>query len=116
VAALAVARADARAVSRPINKLADDVGVKLFEKSGRGLRLTLAGETLNRTVSRFFGELATTVQSLRAASAEQSTLVLSCEPSVTMRWLIPRLGNFQATHPDLALHLSVGGVRTRRVA
>jgi DNA-binding transcriptional LysR family regulator len=42
--------------------------------------------------------------------------VLSCEPSVTMRWLIPRLGNFQATHPDLALHLSVGGVRTRRVA
>jgi DNA-binding transcriptional LysR family regulator len=97
------------AVSRRINKLADDVGVKLFEKSGRGLRLTPAGETLNLTVSRFFGELTTTVQSLRAASAGQSALVLSCEPSVAMRWLIPRLGSFQATHPDIALHLSVGG-------
>ena len=97
------------AVSRRINKLADDVGVKLFEKSGRGLRLTPAGETLNLTVSRFFSELAATVQSLRATSAEQTTLVLSCEPSVAMRWLIPRLGSFQATHPDIALHLSVGG-------
>ena len=97
------------AVSRRINKLADDVGVKLFEKCGRGLRLTPAGETLNLTVSRFFGELTTTVQSLRATSAEQSTLVLSCEPSVAMRWLIPRLGSFQATHPNIALHLSVGG-------
>jgi DNA-binding transcriptional LysR family regulator len=97
------------AVSRRITKLADDIGVRLFEKSGRGLRLTPAGETLNLTVSRFFGELAATVQSLRTANAERSTLVLSCEPSVAMRWLIPRLGSFQAAHPDIALHLSVGG-------
>jgi DNA-binding transcriptional LysR family regulator len=26
-----------------------------------------------------------------------------------MRWLIPRLGGFQAQHPDIAVHLSVGG-------
>ena len=26
-----------------------------------------------------------------------------------MRWLIPRLANFQRAHPDIALHLSVGG-------
>jgi len=97
------------AVSRRINKLADDIGVRLFEKSGRGQRLTPAGETLNLTLGRFFGELAATVQSLRAASDEQSTLVLSCEPSVAMRWLIPRLGNFQAAHPDVAVHLAVGG-------
>lgn len=97
------------AVSRRINKLADDIGVKLFEKSGRGLRLTPAGETLNLTVSRFFGELASTVQGLRASHAEQSTLVLSCEPSVAMRWLIPRLASFQSAHPNIALHLAVGG-------
>lgn len=97
------------AISRRINKLADDIGVPLFEKSGRGLRLTPAGETLNLTLGRFFGELEATVQSLRAAHGEQSTLVLSCEPSVAMRWLIPRLGNFQLQHPDIALHLAVGG-------
>jgi len=97
------------AVSRRITKLANDIGVSLFEKSGRGLRLTPAGETLNLTLGRFFGELAATVQSLRVASAEKTALVLSCEPSVAMRWLIPRLEGFQIAHPDIALHLSVGG-------
>ena len=43
------------AVSRRITKLANDIGVRLFEKNGRGLRLTPAGETLNLTLSRFFG-------------------------------------------------------------
>lgn len=97
------------AVSRRINKLADDIGVPLFEKCGRGLRLTHAGATLNLTLGRFFGELEATVQSLRSSHHEQSALVLSCEPSVAMRWLIPRLGDFQLQHPDIALHLAVGG-------
>jgi DNA-binding transcriptional LysR family regulator len=97
------------AVSRRISKLADDIGVPLFEKHGRGLRLTPAGETLNLTLSRFFAELTATVQGLRATSAGKTALVLSCEPTVAMRWLIPRLGDFQAKHPALALHLSVGG-------
>jgi DNA-binding transcriptional LysR family regulator len=97
------------AVSRRITKLSEDLGFKLFEKSGRGLRLTAAGEVLNLTLGRFFTELATTVESLRAANARQNALVLSCEPSLAMRWLIPRLASFQAAHPDIALHLSVGG-------
>lgn len=97
------------AVSRRITKLSEDLGFKLFEKSGRGLRLTPAGETLNLTLGRFFNELAATIESLRAANAQQNALVLSCEPSVAMRWLIPRLAGFQGNHPDIALHLSVGG-------
>ena len=97
------------AVSRRITKLLEDLGFRLFEKSGRGLRLTSAGQTLNLTLGRFFGELTATVESLRTANARQSTLVLSCEPSVAMRWLIPRLAGFQGAQPDIALHLSVGG-------
>lgn len=97
------------AVSRRITKLSNDVGLKFFEKSGRGLRLTAAGETLNLTLGRFFAELTTTLENLRAAGPRQNALVLSCEPSVAMRWLIPRLANFQDAHPDIALHLSVGG-------
>ncbi|MFC0266908.1 LysR family transcriptional regulator [Kushneria aurantia] len=97
------------AVSRRITKLSEDLDFGLFERSGRSLRLTPAGETLNLTVGRFFNELESTVQSLRAANRRQDALVLSCEPSVAMRWLIPRLGNFQAGNPDIALHLSVGG-------
>jgi DNA-binding transcriptional LysR family regulator len=97
------------AVSRRISKLAAEIGIKLFEKDGRGLRLTPAGETLNLTLGRFFSELTATVQSLRATVAARTTLVISCEPSVAMRWLIPRLAEFQAVHPEIAVHLSVGG-------
>jgi len=97
------------AVSRRITRLSEDLGFRLFEKSGRGLRLTAAGETLNQTLDRCFSELETTIDSLRATHSRQNTLVLSCEPSVAMRWLISRLANFQGAHPDIALHLSVGG-------
>ena len=97
------------AVSRRITKLSEDLGFKLFQKSGRGLRLTIAGETLNLTLGRFFAELATTIDRLRETSPRQNALVLSCEPSVAMRWLIPRLAGFQGAHPEIALHLAVGG-------
>lgn len=97
------------AVSRRITKLSEDLGFRLFMKSGRGLRLTPAGEALNLTLGRFFSELATTIDSLRVADPRHNALVLSCEPSVAMRWLIPRLADFQRAHPEIALHLSVGG-------
>jgi DNA-binding transcriptional LysR family regulator len=97
------------AVSRRITKLSDDLRFRLFERSGRGLRLTSEGVTLNLTLGRFFAELTTTINSLRTNVDRQSTLVLSCEPSVAMRWLIPRLADFQGVHPEVALHLSVGG-------
>jgi DNA-binding transcriptional LysR family regulator len=96
------------AVSRRVAKLSENLGFQLFGKSGRGLRLTAAGQTLNLTLGRFFTELAA-VETLRLKNAESNALVLSCEPSVAMRWLIPRLASFQDAHPDVALHLSVGG-------
>lgn len=97
------------AVSRRITKLSEDIGLRLFERSGRGLQLTAAGEKLNLTLGRFFVELSTTIESLQATDAGQNALVLSCETSVAMRWLIPRLAGFQSAHPGIALHLSVGG-------
>lgn len=97
------------AISRRINKLSNDLGISLFDKDGRGLKLTAEGETLYLTVNRFLQELETTVKGLRAASASENALVLSCEPSVAMRWLIPRLPDLQTKYPDVTVHLSVGG-------
>lgn len=97
------------AVSRRITKLAQDLGFALFEKSGRGLRLTVSGETLYLSVNRCFSELASTIADLKARHSRHDALVLSCEPSVAMRWLIPRLSGFHAINPGTTLHLSVGG-------
>ncbi|NER61385.1 hypothetical protein G3435_18330 [Pseudomonas sp. MAFF212428] len=37
--------------------------------------------------------------------AREDVLVLSCEPTIAMKWLIPRLPAFHAAHPDIQLHL-----------
>ena len=36
-------------------------------------------------------------------------LVVSCEPTLAMRWLIPRLGRFRTRFPDIELHLVAAG-------
>lgn len=98
------------AISRRITRLADMIGVPLFEKSGRGLRLTNAGDQLADVCRRSFDDLTRTVALMREAQAtDTQAILLSCERSVAMCWLIPRLSQFQDTHPQIDVHLSVGG-------
>lgn len=98
------------AISRRITRLAEAVGAPLFERSGRGLRLTMAGEQLSYTCRRSFDDLARTIALIREARTnDTSAILLSCERSVAMRWLIPRLSQFQDAHAHIAVHLSVGG-------
>ncbi len=98
------------AVSRRLSRLADAVGVPLFRKAGRGLALTRAGESLRDACRRSFDDLLRTITTVRNAQGlADRAVVLSCERSVAMRWLIPRLSRFQDEHPDVKVHLSVGG-------
>ncbi|MFJ2993080.1 LysR family transcriptional regulator [Pandoraea sp. NPDC087047] len=97
------------AVSRQIRTLELALGLPLFERRNRAVFLTPAGERLHATTRQMFEQLATTVDSLHPPSSSR-TLVVSCEPTLAMRWLIPRLGTFAQIHPDIALHLhSAGG-------
>jgi DNA-binding transcriptional LysR family regulator len=98
------------AVSRRIGRLALAVGCPLFERAGRGLRLTAAGEELYGACRRSFDDLGRTIAGIReVAGVEDAAILLSCERSVAMRWLIPRLSLFQDANPDVAVHLSVAG-------
>lgn len=96
------------AVSRRVSKLAGDIGLELLEPHGRGLRLTADGEKLAQATTRALAVVSTTLDELRSAASAQPVLV-SCERSLAMRWLIPRLAEFQDRFPDVDLHLAVGG-------
>ena len=96
------------AVSRRVAKLADDLGLELVEPAGRGLRVTAAGQLLASSMNRALALVNGTLDTLQDRGAKRP-VVLSCERSVAMRWLIPRLSAFQDRHPDIELHLSVGG-------
>ena len=98
------------AVSRRVSRLSETIGTPLFQKAGRGLELTEAGEALRASCRRSFDDLQRTISALRPLSTEDDrATLLSCERSVAMKWLIPRLSQFHDACPEAVVHLSVGG-------
>ncbi|MFJ4154930.1 LysR substrate-binding domain-containing protein [Pseudomonas sp. NPDC089752] len=96
------------AVSRQVRLLEEHLGIELFERRNRAIFLTPAGRALQGTTQAIFEQLETAVQRLQQQERD-NVLVLSCEPTIAMRWLIPRLPRFHAAHPDLQLHLVAAG-------
>lgn len=96
------------AVSRQIRLLEESLGVDLFERRNRGVFLTPQGEQLRAAAEHAFGHLNTVIEALREP-ARSAPLVLSCEPTISMKWLIPRLGDFYRRHPEIQLHIFASG-------
>ncbi len=96
------------AVSRAVRALEEELGVALFERRHRRVLLTAAGRKLFQATQQAFGILDHTALELRQQALD-APLVLSCEPTLLMRWLIPRLPVFQQAHPDINLQLVAGG-------
>ncbi|MFJ4441737.1 LysR substrate-binding domain-containing protein [Pseudomonas sp. NPDC089422] len=96
------------AVSRQVRLLEESLGIELFERRNRAIFLTPAGRALHGTTQAIFEQLEGAVQRLQQQERD-NVLVLSCEPTIAMRWLIPRLPRFHAAHPDLQLHLVAAG-------
>ncbi|NBF09512.1 LysR family transcriptional regulator [Pseudomonas sp. Fl4BN1] len=95
------------AVSRQLKVLEEHLGLSLFVKEGRGLKLTDAGGRLRDASSEAFERLRDVCAELTQGSAD-APFVLGCSGSLLARWLIPRLGRLNADLPDLRLHLSAG--------
>lgn len=93
------------AVSRQIRALEDDLGVTLFRRSHRKVRLTGEGARLLPVLSEAFGRIGETVDGLRTP---QRDVKLKVPPTFAIRWLIPRLEAFQRGHPDIQVRLTSG--------
>jgi LysR family glycine cleavage system transcriptional activator len=96
------------AVSRQVRLLEDMLGIALFERRNRAVFLTPQGELLRAATEHAFEHIAATVEALRQP-ARQVPLVVSCEPTISMKWLIPRLGDFYKRHPEVQLHIFASG-------
>ena len=97
------------AISRAVRMLEEDLGVALFERRSQRVHLTDAGRQLALAVREGLNLMEQATHSLRQHAKQQRPWVLSCEPTLLMRWLIPRWPAFQQQHPDLQVHLVAGG-------
>lgn len=91
------------AVSQQIKLLEDHLGIVLF-KRGKTLSLSeSAGEVLP-LVSEAFDQIEQAMLKIRAGNST-GPLIISTPPAFAARWLIPRMEDFHAQHPDLEVHM-----------
>ncbi|HZX16847.1 MAG TPA: LysR family transcriptional regulator [Pseudomonas sp.] len=93
------------AVSRQVRALEEHLGVALFSKEGRGLKLTDAGIRLRDISADLFSRLRSTCAELQQGQAD-APFVLACPGSLLARWFIPRLDRLNRELPELRLQLS----------
>lgn len=93
------------AVSQQIQNLEDYVGESLFKRTPRGLLLTDAAQTALPSLREAFDRLAEAA-SLLTAAVDGRRLTLTAAPSFAAKWLVPRLGRFEAAHPQVDVWLS----------
>lgn len=91
------------AISRHVKVLEEHLGVPLFVRQAQGVRLTSAGRSLLPVVSEAFGLIARAAERI---SSDDTELRVICPPGTSIRWLLPRLEDFRAAHPELRLRLT----------
>jgi LysR family glycine cleavage system transcriptional activator len=95
------------AVSQQIQNLEDYVGVALFKRTPKGLLLTDPAQTALPALREAFDRLAEAASMLTAA-VDGRRLTVSVAPSFAAKWLVPRLGRFEALHPQVDVWVSAG--------
>ena len=95
------------AVSRRVSELESRLDVQLLHRTSRRVSLTPQGKILYEAAQEALRRIEdATAEIMQPARHKQ--LLVSCERSLAMRWLIPRLSQFQDMHPDPLVYLSTG--------
>lgn len=92
------------AISQQVKGLEAYLGVALFDRRPRGLRLTAEGQAYLPELTRGFDQLARAGDRLHGADLA-GRLTVSIIPSLCHLWLMPRLADFRRRYPQIDLHL-----------
>lgn len=93
------------AVSQQIRLLEEHAGGPLFRRQGRGLELTDTGRAAFPPVREGFERLLDASALLREPPKRRQ-LSVSVAPSFAAKWLMPRMDQFHAEHPDIEVWIS----------
>lgn len=103
------------AVSQQVKGLEKRLGVALFQRLPRGLKITAEGEALLPTVTSSFDQMATTLDRIEAGQVRE-LLFLGVVGTFAVGWLLPRLSAFQKRHPFIDVRVSTNNNRVDMAA
>jgi LysR family glycine cleavage system transcriptional activator len=95
------------AISRQVQQLEISLGQRLFEGPKNKPQLTHAGLTLLPALTAALDSMAEAVRAVN--STTRGTLDVACFSTFTVKWLIPRLFDFNARHPEVEVRLRTSG-------
>ena len=94
------------AVSRHIRTLRSyTLRVALFERTGRGVRLTDNGRELARSLTEAFDLIANATTRYARSPRRRQRLKITSDVAFATHWLVSRLGRFTSEHPGIELVL-----------
>ncbi|MTW34319.1 LysR family transcriptional regulator [Pseudoduganella danionis] len=95
------------AISHQVRALERELGLALFERHGKQVRITAAGAQYARQLAKAFADMAAASAALRRNAVHQR-LTIAAVPAFAARWLAPRLGGFIERHPAINVVLQTG--------
>lgn len=98
------------AVSRQVTGLADFLGVALFRRTRHGVALTERGTEYAAQIAPRLQALEQDTLDVMSTQGSGGSIQLAAIPTFATRWLIPRLPDLAARHPDITVHIET---RTR---
>ena len=98
------------AVSRQISALEAFVGVALFRRTRHGVTLTERGAEYAAQVAPRLQALEQDTLDVMSTQGRGGSVHLAAVPTFATRWLIPRLPDLKARHPEISVHIET---RTR---
>jgi DNA-binding transcriptional LysR family regulator len=90
-------------ISRHVSDLEAELGVSLFQRTGRGMRLTSAGERFLDRGRLVLRELAHARAEAKGDFVEDATLRLSSPPDLATHLVAPALAELTAKYPRLSI-------------
>ena len=94
------------AVSRQVQSLEQQLGVILFRREGRTVKLTDVGRLYQREISEALGRIRSATLHAIAHQAGGGSLRLATLPTFGSKWLLPRLHEFYRRHPEVLVHIN----------
>ncbi len=95
------------AISRHIRDLEDYLGFKLFQRINNTLQVPRESRQFADALTKSFDQIHRASQELKL-SKRRTILTVRGYTNFIVRWLIPRLPEFQARHPKVEIRISAG--------